>query len=57
MSVSPSVPEPPALDGAPLRLRLVAPHEHVWQLLSVEYDDGLEVRCYECLDCRDVQFR
>ena len=60
MSVSASTIE--ALAGAaeveaPVRLRLVPPHDHAWRLLSVEYDEGLEVRCYECSDCRDVQFR
>lgn len=64
MSVSPSNAEPlvaPAPDvaavDAPVRLHLVPPHEHAWRLLSVEYDEGLEVRCYECPGCRDVQFR
>jgi len=43
-------------DSAP-HLRLVPLHDHAWRLLSVEYDDGLEVRRYECLDCDDVLFR
>jgi hypothetical protein len=38
-------------------LRLVPPHEHEWQLRSVEYDDALEVRRYECTSCEDVLFR
>ena len=38
-------------------LRLVAGHEHVWELRSVEYDDALEVRRYECTGCEDVHFR
>ena len=57
MSVSLSTPEPLEAPGAPVRLRLVPQHEHLWRLLTVEYDDGLEVRCYECTDCRDVQYR
>jgi hypothetical protein len=60
VSVSPSTSEPLAGTTeveAPVRLRLVPPHEHAWRLLTVEYDEGLEVRCYECSDCRDVQFR
>ena len=58
MSVSPlpSEPVPPADDDAP-NLHLVPPHEHVWQLRSVEYDDGIEVRRYECDACDDVLFR
>jgi hypothetical protein len=32
-------------------------HEHTWQLRSVEYDESLEVRCYECAHCDDVLFR
>lgn len=39
------------------RLRLVQPHEHCWQLRTVEYDDALEVRRYECETCDDVLFR
>ena len=57
MSVSLSTPEPLEVPGAPVRLRLVPRHEHLWRLLTVEYDEGLEVRCYECTDCRDVQYR
>jgi hypothetical protein len=60
VSVSPSPIEPLARAAeadAPARLRLVPPHEHAWRLFSVEYDEGLEVRCYECSGCRDVHFR
>lgn len=39
------------------RLHLVQPHEHCWQLRTVEYDDALEVRRYECESCDDVLFR
>jgi len=60
MSVSPLPSEPvssaAADDDAPT-LRLVPPHEHEWQLRSVEYDDGIEVRRYECDTCDDVLFR
>lgn len=38
-------------------LRLVPRHEHTWALRAVEFDDGLEVRRYECGSCDDVQFR
>jgi hypothetical protein len=38
-------------------LHLVAPHEHAWRLRTVEYDDALEVRRYECETCEDVLFR
>jgi hypothetical protein len=37
-------------------LRLVPPHDHVWRLRAVEYDDGLEVHRYECSDCDDVLY-
>jgi hypothetical protein len=57
VSVSPSIPEPAEVLDLPVVLRLVPGHEHAWRLLSVEYDEGLEVRCYECSGCRDVQFR
>jgi hypothetical protein len=57
VSVSPSIPEPAEVLDLPVVLRLVPPHEHAWRLLSVEYDEGLEIRCYECSGCRDVQFR
>lgn len=59
MSVSPwSAPEPSEPEAAPpAPLRLVSPHEHDWRLRSVEYDDGLEVRRYECGACEDVLFR
>jgi hypothetical protein len=57
----PAVPEVPAgpepdAPAAP-RLRLVPEHDHVWQLRSVEYDESLEVRRYECAQCDDVLFR
>jgi hypothetical protein len=38
-------------------LRLVPRHEHTWELRVVDFDEGLEVRRYECRDCDDVQFR
>jgi hypothetical protein len=38
-------------------LRLVSAHEHAWELRTVEYDEGLEVRRYECPDCDGVLFR
>jgi hypothetical protein len=57
----PAVPETPEdrEPGAqtPPLLRLVPEHEHVWQLRSVEYDESLEVRRYECTQCADVLFR
>jgi len=62
LSVSPFPvsPEPTSLDhqddSAP-HLRLVPAHDHAWRLRSVEYDEGLEVRRYECVDCDDVLFR
>ena len=61
MSVIP-IPEPTevvgeAVESAPPRLRLVPEHEHLWRLLSVEYDEGLEIRRYECEACDDVLFR
>jgi hypothetical protein len=39
------------------RLRLVPAHAHTWELRAVDFDEGLEVRRYECSDCEDVQFR
>jgi hypothetical protein len=42
--------------SAGARLRLIPAHDHQWQLVSVDYDDGLEVRHFEC-DCGDVLFR
>ncbi|HEX2892590.1 MAG TPA: hypothetical protein VHO29_01130 [Marmoricola sp.] len=50
---------PPTLDRTEpvARLHLVPPHEHCWQLRTVEYDDTLEVRRYECETCDDVLFR
>jgi hypothetical protein len=38
-------------------LQLVPGHEHTWELRAVDFDDGLEVRRYECSRCDDVQFR
>jgi hypothetical protein len=35
----------------------VPAHEHTWELRAVDFDEGLEVRRYECSDCEDVQFR
>lgn len=60
MSVTafPAVPEGPEPGtSVPPRLRLVPEHEHLWELRSVEYDDALEVRRYECTGCDDVLFR
>jgi hypothetical protein len=58
MSVTPlpSVPGPSALVSPPA-LRLLTGHEHAWELRAVEFDDGLEVRRYECCECDDVLFR
>ena len=38
-------------------LHLVPRHEHTWELRAVDFDEGLEVRRYECRGCDDVQFR
>jgi hypothetical protein len=38
-------------------LQLVPRHDHTWELRAVDFDDGLEVRRYECSRCDDVQFR
>jgi hypothetical protein len=47
--------EPTATSSAsPLRL---VTHEHTWELRAVDFDEGLEVRRYECCGCEDVQFR
>lgn len=43
--------------GSGTRLRLVPAHEHTWELRAVDFDEGLEVRRYECSGCEDVQFR
>jgi len=48
---------PAAVESTTPRLRLVAPHEHTWQLRGVEYDDTFEVRRYECDTCDDVMYR
>ena len=48
---------PAALESTTPRLRLVPPHEHTWQLRSVEYDEAFEVRRYECDGCDDVLYR
>lgn len=58
MSVEP-VPmtaQVPGLATALRHLRVVAPHDHEWRLRAVEYDDGLEVRRYECSGCDDVLY-
>ena len=53
----PATPEPSDAPEAVSRpLRLVT-HEHAWELRSVEYDNALEVRCYECTGCDDVLYR
>jgi len=54
----PAVPDEPgsATTAAP-QLRLVAGHEHSWQLRAVEYDEAFEVRRYECGGCDEVLFR
>jgi hypothetical protein len=56
VSVSPAPVAPESAPPAP-HLRLVPAHDHDWRLRSVEYDDGLEVRRYECVACEDVSFR
>jgi hypothetical protein len=38
-------------------LQLVPRHDHTWELRAVDFDEGLEVRRYECRTCDDVQFR
>lgn len=56
--VGPEVPEgAEPVPGTPPRLRLVPEHDHLWQLRSVDYDESLEVRRYECTQCDDVLFR
>ena len=62
MSVIP-IPEPSDVDesatsveSAAPRLHLVPEHEHTWRLLTVEYAEGLEVRCYACEACDAVRF-
>jgi hypothetical protein len=58
VSVSPWSERPADEESGPVPdLHLVGPHEHTWQLRSVEYDDALEVRRYECASCEDVLFR
>lgn len=54
----PVAPEPSVHDDQPehRRLRLITTHEHTWRLLCVEYDEGLEVRQYECDGCAGVRF-
>jgi hypothetical protein len=47
---------PTGIESAAPRLHLVPEHEHTWRLLAVEYDEGLEIRRYECESCDDVQF-
>ena len=56
MSASPYPVAPEAASPGP-HLRLVPGHDHDWRLRSVDYDDGLEVRRYECASCEDVSFR
>ncbi len=49
---------PSGFEPAPLprpTLRVVAPHEHTWQLRGVEYDDTFSVTRFEC-DCGEVRF-
>jgi hypothetical protein len=53
----PETPSAPTSGPTPPTLRLVAEHDHVWQLRAVEYDETLEVRRYECEACDDVLFR
>jgi hypothetical protein len=50
-------PTPAETTSATTVLRLVPRHEHTWELRVVDFDEGLEVRRYECRDCDDVQFR
>lgn len=61
MSPFPALPEPSEPESSdPVdvpRLHLVAPHEHAWHLRAVDYDEGLEVRRYECAECGDILFR
>jgi len=63
VSVGAPDPEPAGVEiSARGRLHLVPAHDHPahdheWQLVSVDYDDGLEVRHFECADCGDVLFR
>jgi hypothetical protein len=57
----PSDPSAAAPEARPV-LHLVpvqpgAPCEHAWELRSVEYDESLEVRRYECVACDEVMFR
>lgn len=32
-------------------------HEHEWHLASVEFDDGVSVRSFECAGCPDVLYQ
>jgi hypothetical protein len=50
-------PSPAEAASSAAVLHLVPRHEHTWELRAVDFDDGLEVRRYECCGCDDVQFR
>ena len=32
-------------------------HEHAWELRSVDYEDGLAVSSFECVECGSVRCR
>ncbi|HEY0905423.1 MAG TPA: hypothetical protein VGE14_16195 [Marmoricola sp.] len=55
---APVAPPPPRPGPVPDRaaLHLVPAHDHTWRLQGVEFDGGLEIRCFECADCGDVRF-
>lgn len=53
----PDTPDLPDTGSSAPRLHLVAGHEHAWELRDIEYDQGFEVRRYECADCDEVLFR
>ena len=61
MSIIASAAEtsPAATEATPTTpvLQLVPGHDHTWELRTVDFDEGLEVRRYECRNCEDVQFR
>jgi hypothetical protein len=33
-----------------------AVHEHEWRLVSIEYEDSRECRCFECAECGANRF-
>ncbi len=52
MSIATTRRTPPA----PAATRTATFHEHEWELLGIEFEDGASIRAFECRGCEQVWF-